>query len=85
MLLPTVHLNGTSAQALFDANRRAAAAVHDAIAAMSEAYPNGRDFYPQGANAINVAMEEHRTRVRKLEEVAKDLEEIALHCLYWVS
>jgi hypothetical protein len=56
MLTPTIHLNGTSREALLRGFADAADAVRDALAAVQATYPNGRDFYPQGPGAITQAM-----------------------------
>lgn len=48
MRVPTVHLNGTSKGELLDQAHRAARAVANAITAVMQAAPNGRDFYVQG-------------------------------------
>jgi hypothetical protein len=69
MLTPTIHLNGTSREALLRGFADAADAVRDALAAVQATYPNGRDFYPQGPGAITQAMGEHRQRVQTLEEL----------------
>ena len=80
MTLPTIHLNGDTAQTLTDGYSTAMIAVRDAIEVVCKTYPNGRNFYPQGPQAITAAMEEHRSRLVRLEEIAKELEELAIHC-----
>ena len=78
-MMPLVHLNGSSAESLIEANIAAAKAVRRAITALSEAYPNGRDFYPRGDDAIYVAMKEHGSRLDRLISVASELEAIAMN------
>ena len=75
MRVPTMHLNGTSAQVLVD---DAAAAVGDAERLLRQLYriaPHGRDFYPQGPQALKEAAEEHRTLIEKVEMILAELRE----------
>lgn len=65
--IPTVHLNGSSPDSLLDAYREVLDVCLKLAKALAEAQPNGRDFYPQGPNAISVAMAEHRTRVERVK------------------
>ena len=73
---PTVHMNGTSKQVLMDQLCNAIDAIHVAGNTLAAAYPNGRDYYPQGADAIHLAMNQHAARMAKLREVAEELREI---------
>ncbi len=73
---PTVHLNGTSVDALITENMAAYKAVRAAVEALAQAYPNGRDFYPQGHSAIVAAMKEHDSRRNRLASVLEELEAI---------
>lgn len=77
--LPTIHLNGTSAQALFDANLDAIQAVEAAIDAVQRAAPNGRDYYVQGPDAFPRAQREHQERQRLLNRIVLELTQIAEH------
>lgn len=74
--IPTVHMNGTSKQVLQDRLGNAIDAIHVAGNMLAAAYPNGRDYYPQGNDAIHEAMEQHDARMTKLREVAAELREI---------
>lgn len=76
IMLPTIHLNGTSLAALAEANDTAHHAVLDAIAKLAEAAPNGRDYYPQSPDALYEAQDEHYDRIKRLQSVAKELEQI---------
>jgi hypothetical protein len=84
ILKPTIHSNGTGANSLTDAYTKAMLAVHDAITAVAESGPNGRDYYPQGGDAIQAAVEEHRTRLAALEKVRDELEQLAAHCAEFI-
>ena len=76
LAIPTVHLNGTSKQALCDQLGNTIDAIHVAGNMLAAAYPNGRDYYPQGSNAINEAMTQHDARMNKLRDVANELQQI---------
>lgn len=61
--LPTVHLNGTSVESLLEQNEQVQRALRATLEAMSLAAPHGRDYYPQGNEALGKALEEHKARV----------------------
>lgn len=61
-MVPTIHMNGTSKESLIDGYAAAANALRSALEALAACRPNGRDFYPQGEGAINVAQQEHDAR-----------------------
>lgn len=77
MRKPTIHLNGTSREALLEGYVTAISAVNDAMAKLAAAAPNGRDYYPQGTGALTEAQQEHEARAAKLRSVAAELQEIA--------
>ena len=80
MIMPTIHMNGTSLQSLIENNERAYHAVVTAIDALAEAAPNGRDYYPQGniegTPALYVAQDQHSERMAKLLQVKRELGQI---------
>src|SRR5258707_13827510 len=78
---PTIHLNGTSAKSLLDANRDALQAVQDAMKKLQQAAPHARDFYVKNQDAYKQARDEHIDRVRLLENVMTDLETICIHVI----
>ena len=78
MKTPTVHLNGTSRQALLDGYSEAHRLLEEARKAMAETAPNGRDYYPQGPDAIRLATIEHGERMAKIEALMDDL--MTLYC-----
>lgn len=78
-MLPTIHLNGTSREALYESACDALGALRTAIKAVEATAPNGRDYYPQGDRAILRANYEHAERVRRLREIVTELETIAEH------
>ena len=76
MRKPTIHINGTSGNVLSEQYATAARAVNEAINALGEAAPNGRDYYPQGPGAITEATAEHKARLTKLRTVHAELLEL---------
>jgi hypothetical protein len=80
MKLPTIHLNGTSAQELLDQNRAVLDAIHQLQEALSAATPNARDYYPQGAGAYTIARNEHITRQQAIQQMEDEIMAIAIHC-----
>jgi hypothetical protein len=79
VIFPTIHMNGTSSRELLDQLCKAMLAISKAQEALSNAAPNGRDYYPQGGEALRMALDQHCARVRKLAEVRKELKAIADH------
>jgi len=73
ILVPCIHLNGTSSEELLRQNTEVARAVQEAMRALSNAAPNGRDFYVLGNDALKKAQAEHRARWDKLESVYDEL------------
>jgi hypothetical protein len=64
--------------------RRDGFGVHDpkraldvAMRLMALAAPNGRDYYPQGPDALPQAGVEHRERIAKVKEVYDELGSLA--------
>lgn len=72
-MAPTIHLNGTSREDLTSAYMNAVAVLRSAVAALEITYPNGRDYYVQGASAISVAMQEHQSRVKRVHDVLQEV------------
>ena len=77
LAVPTVHRNGTSGKELLEQMMDARSAVHDAIKAVQNTCPNGRDYYVQGNNATQEAIRQHTARLVALEKVYRELGEIA--------
>jgi hypothetical protein len=73
VLVPSIHLNGTSRDALIDGYVSAAQKIDDAMRALEDTQPNGRDYYPQGDGALMEAMTQHRDRVNRLKAVQNEL------------
>ena len=75
LAIPTVWINGTKGQDLFDDYSKAIDAIRDAVSAIKMTEPNGRDYF-KGAFEIEHAIENHRLRVSRLEAVKMELEMI---------
>ncbi len=78
MMIPTVHLNGTSKADLVKQYAEARLAVRNAIEALAAANPNARDYYPQGDRAYSAAAKQHARRIQLLAEVSEELSAIYL-------
>ena len=77
MLIPTVHLNGSSGEVLLDQYTTAAESVRQAIDKLCDAGPNARDYYVQGPDAALAAQREHEARLAALKRVRDELAAIA--------
>ena len=78
MILPTIHMNGTSREELVAQLEFASMALETAYQTLKRAAPNGRDYYPQGPEAIGVATAEHMARLKKLDEVKHEVDRLML-------
>jgi hypothetical protein len=78
MILPTIHLNGTSRESLLEGYQEAIDALVEAGRKVAAAGPNGRDYYVQGNKAFPQAMDEHEARLTKIRKVILELEAIAV-------
>jgi len=67
MTPPTVHLNGTGRQELVGQIADIAEALESAIATMRAGWPHGRDYYPQGAAALEAAQAVYLARAQVLD------------------
>lgn len=76
MTLPTIHLNGTSPDRLIADLCAASSALDAAYEALKQTAPNGRDWYPQGPAAMAAAEAEHMSRLRRVDEVKKEVDEL---------
>lgn len=74
---PTIHLNGTSKESLLESVVTARESCRAFMKDLGELYPNARDYYPQGADAIRKATEEHRRRFAALDAIHCELGDMA--------
>lgn len=75
IITPLVHLNGTSAESLYNGYRAAWDALQAAVLATAATAPNARDYYCQSDRAYTMARAEHDKRMSALSTV---LEQLAL-------
>ena len=74
LAIPTIHLNGSNKATMLEDLANAREAIRDAIRALGETMPNGRDFVPtQGSEAFRLAQSQHRARVDALADVMNEL------------
>ena len=86
LMVPTIHLNGTSREQLIEGYLDALRALRAAEDAMGKITVHGRDYYVQnydqygeyvdGKPAIGRALDEHRARFDKIAAVISELEEV---------
>tara|TARA_R110000868_G_scaffold68383_6_gene202070 strand:- start:339 stop:602 length:264 start_codon:yes stop_codon:yes gene_type:complete len=77
MITPIIHMNGTSGERLLEQQLKAIAALGAALVAMSDAYPNGRDYYTQGPQVVTGAMADHAARMDAVEAIREQYNQIA--------
>lgn len=68
MITPQLNINGSSAEDLIAPRREAMDHLMDAIEALSQAVPNGRD-YPGNATACTADREEHYDRIKAIKAI----------------
>lgn len=73
MQLPVIHSNGTDARTLRDDYLLAEIAAENLIRALQRCAPNGRDYYPISQSAATKAMNEHIDRLKKAEDILREL------------
>lgn len=66
MTQPTIHLNGTSRDALLEQARAVSDALYRVLGALSDAHPNARDYYPQGDGAYTRAADEWLAQCKQI-------------------
>lgn len=76
MMMPTIHLNGTPWSRLYEELMNCSHALQDAALALMKTEPNGRDYYPQGPDAINAAIREHVDRMKRIDSVKNEIDAI---------
>ena len=77
MKIPTIHRNGTPWKALLEPIIKAGREVRRAEEALRAAWPNGRDYYPQGPEALPEAVRQWEAMQIDLVSVRLRLEQIA--------
>lgn len=77
MKTPTVHINGTSQKDLLAQLQTVYRACAVAQQALAAATPNGRDYYPQGPEALRQALAAHQARCQAIAAVQADMVALA--------
>ena len=75
-MIPTIHSNGTSLEGLREDLFKAHTKIVDALNALCQAAPHGRDYYTQGPDAYNAARREHESRLARLRSVRDELMQV---------
>jgi hypothetical protein len=78
MILPTVHINGTNCNELVRQQLAVVNAGRQLLAALREATPNGRDYYPQGPQALGEAQEQHAARLAFINDLVEQCQDVAV-------
>lgn len=78
MITPTLNLNGSSANDLIEPRLKAMRHLTDAIDALSQATPNGRD-YPADRDRCTHDRDLHFARIKKIKALYSELIDEALH------
>lgn len=76
VVFPVVHLNGTSKTALLDNLNEVWVAVDEAMKKLCQAAPNGRDYYPRGADhpmSYEAARTQHDRRMAILRDLKTNI------------
>ena len=76
MIKPTIHLNGSSKQMLFDGWYNAYQKVREALNAIEAIPINARDYYPQGDDTWKMAVMEYTGICIEMNKIKTQLDEI---------
>jgi hypothetical protein len=78
LIVPAVHINGTSADALIRGYVAAGDAIFAALQELEAAAPHERDYYLYPEGSFQRACEEHATRVKWLVCVRRQFMDLAI-------
>jgi hypothetical protein len=73
---PTVHLNGTSKDSLIEPLDASYFLLDEAVKMMKQSAPNGRDYYVKEVDSLSRAMDQHLSRMKRVDDVMKEIEEL---------
>lgn len=73
VVVPVVHLNGTSAKELLELREDAFLALDKARDALCKMAPNGRDYYPDPGR-MDKALAQHERRLRSVTDLMGEVE-----------
>jgi len=71
--LPVVNMNGATKQSLIECRQDAYRALHDAMKALQECSPHGRDYQTAQAGEYEVARKRYIERFSLLDRMANEL------------
>lgn len=74
--IPTIHMNGSSAERLLEGYQEILEKAAELMSAMGEAPLNARDYYPQGPAAWGEADDEFRSYVVAVRTLIKHFNEV---------
>ncbi len=72
IILPIVHMNGTSRQELLQLRKDLYRAIGQAQHALAEMSPNGRDYYPEKGR-LQKAIDQHARRHNMLHDLKAEI------------
>lgn len=81
LVFPDIHLNGTSATALSRDYEAAYDALGVAYDLLKKTAPNGRDYYTLEAGSFQAASEQHQARLRRIDGIRLELEQLIDHVI----
>ena len=77
LIMPTVHMNGTSKKDLLEGYCKIIHALHAALKALQDEHPNMRDYYTQPTGTFERVREQHRSQFMRINSVLQEIETIA--------
>lgn len=75
MILPVIHLNGTSPDRLIEALADAMYALDKAYEATKQTAPNGRDYYPDPGR-LEKAQEQFRRWLQSIDAIKAEMDAV---------
>ena len=85
VILPTIHINGTSAKSLTEDYAQARRAVQEAVNALRAVDFNARDYYVQGPGAWTAAVQQREDVYQHLSAAFNALHEHETHCSQFIK
>lgn len=79
MKLPTIHLNGTSREELVQQRVDVVEALDAVETVIGKAWPHGRDYYPQGPDALVSAQQVWKDRWNAIAEIREEVKAEGIH------
>lgn len=78
LITPSVHLNGDSKATLIDQATDVRVACKVLLDALSNAVPNGRNYYVQKDNPLEKARDAHHERMLVVDKISKEFLQLAI-------